>query len=107
MSKVLIINDRPSEEFFVKGFSNLGCQVTSCKSEKGLDLFLEENYDYILVVMEKNKQINPDIFSIYEIIKTSISNKQKLLATGWLENNDDDYIRLPVSPEEILRKFEA
>ncbi len=107
MSKVLIINDRPSEEFFTTGFSQLGCQVTACKSEKALDLFLEENYNYILVVMEKNKQVNPDIFSIYEIIKASISKDQKLLVTGWLENNDDDYIRLPAIPKDILKKFEA
>ncbi len=107
MRKILIINDNASEGFFVNGFSRLNCQVTASKTEKALDLFLEENHDYILVVMEKNKKINPDVSDVYEVIKSSISDSQKLLVAGWLKNNDDDYIRLPVSPEEILRKFEA
>lgn len=107
MIKVLIINDMASDYFFVSGLTKLNCQVTSCKTKEALDIFLTENYDYILVVMEKSQKINPDVFAVYEVIKSSISGKQKLLVTGWLKNGDEDYIRLPVSPEEILRKFEA
>lgn len=107
MKKILIINDNISQGFFKLGLTRLNCQVTSCKTEKALDLFLEENYDYILVVMEKNQDLNPDAFKIYEVIKASLTKNQKILVLGWLKNSDDDYLRLPVSPEEILRAIEA
>ena len=107
MKKVLIINDMVSDNYFTSGLTKLNCQVTSCKTKEALDLFLTENSDYILVVMEKSQKINPDVFAVYEVIKASFSDKQRLVVTGWLKNGDEDYIRLPTSPEEILQKFEA
>jgi len=106
MKKILIISDAHSLNFFKEKLAELNHLVTATSTENALSIFLTENFDYILFVMEDEKSLNSKIFQIYETINSSLSPGQKILILDWLKSDKPNYLRLPVAPSAIIEKFE-